>query len=123
MQINSINDLINEHFGVECEAIEEASTLDADIAVKALVGRNARRVALLIINLSANNVTVAPFKDVSLTRGIRIASGGGSVAMNWRDDLLLPAMEWSAVADVDNSGIYVLGMYISAGRPGEAVAA
>lgn len=120
MNINSIDDLLEQNFGVRVEVIEEASTLDADIAVKVVAGRNRRRVGLIIINLSVNNVTVAPFKDVSLTRGIRLAANGGSLSMSWRDDLILPAMEWSALSDVDNSAIYVLGAYIATGVPGGA---
>jgi len=120
--VRSIDDLIAREYGVRIEVIEEASTLDADIAKKVMIIRNRRRIAALFINLSANKVFVAPFADVSTTRGIQIPSNGGSVSINFKDDLTLPAMEWSNCADVDNSAIYVLGVYIDTGEAGELAA-
>lgn len=110
--MKTIHDLIGDQLGVRVSPREFPDALDADSTVKVLVRRNPARVALVVINLSANTVVIAPDTDVSLTRGIQVPANGGSVTLNLRDDLLLPALEWSVIASADNSAIYVLALEI-----------
>lgn len=106
--MKNAHDLVSDYFGVRVEDREFPDALDADIAVKVLAKRSPRRVALLVVNLSANVVVIAPFPGVTTTRGIRLDSNGGNASFNVRDDFLLPTREWSVCADVDNSELYVL---------------
>lgn len=115
--MKNAHDLVSETLGVRVSEREYPDALDADIAVKVAARRNPRRVALTIVNLSANVVVVAPFAGVTTTRGIRLDANGGNLAVNVRDDMLLPSREWSICADVDNSAIYVLETLIEATGP------
>lgn len=113
--IQSVHDLIAERFGVSVETREFPDALDADTTSKVLARRNARRVGLIVINLSANTVVVAPFPGVTTTRGIQVAASGGSLILSALEDFDLPAREWHVVASVDNSSIYVAEVVIGSG--------
>lgn len=115
--MKSAYDLLRERFGVNVRAVEFPAASDADIAAQVIARRDGGRVALVIINLSANTVVVAPFAGVTTTRGIQIPANGGFLSMNVQDDYLLPTMEWSAVASADNSAIYVLAIEIEPAAP------
>lgn len=117
--MKNAHDLVGEMFGVRVSEREFPDATDADTAVKVLARRNPRRVALTVINLSANTVVIAPFAGVSTTRGIQIPPNGGNFVVNVRDDFLLPSREWSVVASADNSAIYVLETIIEQQGPEE----
>lgn len=106
--MKNAHDLVSDMYGVRVEDREFPDALDADIAVKVLARRSPRRVALLVVNMSANVVVIAPFPGVTTTRGIRLDANGGSFSCNTKEDMLLPTREWNVCADVDNSAIYVV---------------
>ena len=71
-----------------------------------LVNNDPERVHLTIVNTSLNTVMVAPSPDVTLQNGIFLSGGGGSVTLNMREDLILPSLEWYAVANVAGSPVF-----------------
>lgn len=113
-----IRDIVAAKLGASVAEEEYPDATDADSAAKVLVRRNPARLALIVINLSANTVVIAPDRDVSTTRGIQISANGGSVTLNVNDDFTLPSLEWWVVASVDNSAIYVLALNIQPEQPG-----
>lgn len=82
------------------------------------VGATASNILLLdpaaievtVINLSTNTCEIAPDNLVSTTRGIELASGGGSASIGFRDDLSLPTNEWWAICSGAGSSLLVLRM-------------
>ena len=104
----SIQELIAERFGVR--TFPETNPVTATVGTTAVVvaRANSGRVALNIINLSANNVFVGPFADVATGKGFALSPNGGFVTVNVEDDYVLPGREWSAIASGAGSAIMVL---------------
>lgn len=105
----NLADLIEREYG----SIETEHRLDAEgstVGTTAVViAKNSpRRLALTIINLAATAVYVKPHPTVSATSGIRLAPSGGSMSLNWRDDLHLVGYEWSAIGDAAGSNVLVM---------------
>lgn len=103
----TVYDLIEQNLGVNVE-YRFGDATDADTADKIIARNDPGRVALVVVNLSANIAYIRPIRIATSTASIRLAPSGGSIAMNWRDDLILQALEWHAIASVDNSSIFVL---------------
>ena len=99
-------DLVRERYGVDTADTENPEAIDADTAEKVVFRYNPNRVALFVINLSANNVYIARTQSVSSSSGIFLTPNGGSITMNVRDDFLLPTLEWWIEASSNNSAIY-----------------
>lgn len=87
---------------------DEAGTVSIGITVGAIVGRDPERVFLLIVNLSPNDLFIAPLIDPSSTRGIRLDPNGGSMTVNIDQDASLPALEWNGIATVAGSNVFFL---------------
>ena len=69
---------------------------------------DAERVFVAFINLSGNDVMIAPDPLVSTTRGIRIAGLGGNVIMNEREDTIMPCLDWFAQGTAINLDCYLI---------------
>lgn len=66
------------------------------------------RLAFTFINLSVNAIHVGMREQVAATQGIFVQPSGGSLVMNWRDDLILPTREYFAIASGADSAIYLI---------------
>lgn len=95
----TVLDLIEEELGgVTLVGINpEISTVGTTASL--LLRGNVNRAAFILYNLSANVIFILPRNDVSTSLGIRLAPNAG-VNILWKDDLVLPILEWWAVADV-----------------------
>ena len=105
--VPSVYDLLARELGAKL-AFRFGEAATADIASKIIARNDPGRVALIIVNLSAATVRVRPLSPASATAGIVLTASGGSVAMNWRDDAILQALEWHAQASADTSAILVI---------------
>lgn len=76
---------------------ERVTTVTAGVAVQPVVGFDAERVFLVIVNLGANSVYVAPVAVPTATHGIVLSGNGGLVAFNVEDDAIMPCLEWNAL--------------------------
>ena len=101
-------ELITEELGVDVDHAANPEETDIDTTAKIILKQSPNRVGFVMVNLSANVMFVAPAADVSSSKGIRLAANGGSLTTIWREDFHLPALEWSAIADVNNSTLYTL---------------
>jgi len=95
----SILDLLEREIGEPVSAQAPLTPTTIGTTSTRLVIQNPQRVAFLVVNLSANTIYVAPTGVVSATTGIRLGPTGGQVAVLWKEDLVLPALEWSIIAD------------------------
>lgn len=103
----SIYELIEQKLGITVDfRFGELETIGATNAVAAR--NDPGRAALTMINLSVNTIIVRPLKPATTILGIVLSPSGGSVAMNWQDDLIMPALEWNAIATGANSEIFIM---------------
>jgi hypothetical protein len=111
----SIRDLIAAELGIDTIRVSDNPLgVDVDTADKIILKADPMRYAFVLVNVSANNVYIKPRRAVVGTAGILVAASGGFIAFNWRDDLILPAVEWHALAASDNSSIEI---YAVEGEP------
>ena len=79
---------------------------------------NPGRTNLTIVNLSSATVYLSPMSAASSSSGILLTASGGSLAMNYNDDLVLPTLEWHAIASASSSNVFVIEASILGGRRG-----
>lgn len=108
--MRSVYDLLASRLGVgDIDVGINRDASDIDIADKIIARNDPARVALVIINLGTVSVFVTPQIPATTTRGIVLGASGGSVSMNWQDDLVLPALEWHGASNgTDNQSILVV---------------
>ena len=111
-RVRSVYELISNEFGADVAADDPTTNLSIGTADLIIAQNNPRRLALVIINLSANVVYVKPGSPAATTSGIRLAPSGGSVSMDWRNDLHLPSLEWHAIASGAGSAIYITSVVL-----------
>jgi len=83
------------------------STASIGVAEGLIVDHNFERMALAIINTSANTLSLKPGKGATTTNGIILNPNGGSLTVNARDDLALVGWEWWGIAGGAASSIIV----------------
>tara|TARA_Y100000310_G_scaffold337943_1_gene426294 strand:- start:1782 stop:2144 length:363 start_codon:yes stop_codon:yes gene_type:complete len=110
--VRSVYDLIERNLGIRVD-YRFGDATDSDQADKIIARNDPGRVALIIVNMSANTVYIRPLEAATTAAAIILAASGGSAAMNWRDDLILQALEWHSIASADNSAILVIEAIIS----------
>ncbi len=96
-----------ERFKGIFRAVETQTTVGST-AVE-IVPYDAERVALVVANHGAADVYMALTNEVSVTRGVRLAAGGGVMSVNVVDDGNLSAMSWWGISAVAGNVVYSLG--------------
>ena len=108
----SVYELIEQKLGVTIDfrfgELTSVGTASAEAA-----RNDPGRVALLMVNLSSNTITVRPVHDATTAQGIRLTANGGCFTANWQDDLILPALRWSAISSGSSSSVFVLEAVIT----------
>jgi len=104
----ALSDLLEKHLGVKAYPRTNPEVAAVGTSAVKVLSNNPNRVALLIANLSANTLYVAPDSEVSSSLGIRLAPNGAQITAQWNEDFALVAYEWFAVASGASSAIYVL---------------
>ena len=111
----SIRDLIAAELGVATLRIgDNPLNVDVDIADKIILKADPMRYAFVLVNVGGNNIFLTPRRAVVGTAGILVGASGGLISFSWRDDLILPAVEWHAVAAGNNTAIEI---YTVEGEP------
>ena len=115
--VNSVYQLIEARLGVNV-AFKLTGTTSVGTSDVQLVENNPGRTNLTIVNLSSNTVYLSPMSAASSSSGILLTASGGSLAMNYNDDLVLPTLEWHAIASSGSSNVFVIEASILGGRRG-----
>jgi len=102
----AVAEYLRDRFGGLLDAQKFDRSIGTTVGLAA--DRDPERVFLLLINLSANDIFVAPDTVPSTTHGIRLAANGGGFSTSVRDDGVLPSLEWNAIANAAASSLYVL---------------
>jgi hypothetical protein len=110
--IFSCADLARSLYGIDVGFEESAAGAVANIADAVMIRNGPNRIALVIVNASANILYARPDAPASAARGIIIPANGGTFILGFRDDLTLPAHEWHIAAAADGSAYYYQALNI-----------
>ncbi len=103
----SIHEVIADELGILPRFEENPEAVDVDSTEKIILRANPNRFAVLFVNLGTVAIFLRPQRTATLTSGFQLAAGGGSLFINWREDLVLPALEWHAIASIDNQTLEI----------------
>lgn len=95
-----------DRFGGVMRELEAETTVG--VTAVSVAPRDPERMSLTLANLGTTSIVVAPFASVTLLRGIRLISGGGTVSLNVEEDGHLPSLEWFGIGDAAGGAIYRL---------------
>lgn len=99
----------------ELTAVESVGTTAAEV-----LRNDPERVFVLMVNLSVNTIYVGFDQRVSSSRGIVLASNGGSYQADVEEDFTLPIRSMFAVSTLAGSNLYVVTVRrISVTPPGD----
>ena len=105
--IRSVYELVEARLGIRLDfAITNSKTIGTASEVIAL--NNPGRTNLTIVNLSSNTLYLRPLAAASSTNGILLGAGGGSLTLNYWDDLIQPTLEWHAIASGSSSAVFTI---------------
>ena len=104
----SLADLVREELGVPTFLQTNRVTATVGVAAVQVLRQNPNRVWLAIVNLSANDLHVGPFANVSSTRGFRLTPSGGNILLDYREDMDLCGFEWFGIATAAASAVLVM---------------
>lgn len=104
----SLAQMLEALFGIRSYLRTNPEVSSVGVSASRILRGNPQRVSIVVFNLSANNVYIAPFNDVSATNGFYIAPNGGSVTMQWDRDFEMLSHEWWGIAPAGASNIYVM---------------
>lgn len=104
-------DLLEKDIGVRApfHRVDPVRTTIGLTALQFLTA-NPNRVAFSIYNLSVNVLFIRPDRTVSTTSGFRVGPNTG-LAFLYKEDLILPTLEWFGIFDVGaTNNIFTLEM-------------
>ncbi len=104
----NLADLLEARFGVKTEAADNRFGTTIGTSVARVLPNDPKRLGAVIVNLSAVAVFIGPFRDVSASKGIRLAPSGGSFSLIWDEDFDVTGWEWFAVADAAASAVLTI---------------
>lgn len=73
-----------------------------------LLANNFERMAALIINTGAANISMNPGPTVTTTMGVQLGAGGGFASLDAQEDLALVGFDWWAVVSALTSTVTVI---------------
>jgi len=104
----AVKDLIESEWGIHTAQYTNRLVNECDNTVTKLADGNPDRLALLVINLSANVIHVYFDNTVSSAKGIYLTANGGSFSLNWRDDFILSTLPLYGIAGAANSDVLII---------------
>lgn len=108
----TVADILRARLGVETYERINGESSSVGVTAITIFKQNPNRVALLLVNLSANTMYATPSGTPSASNGIRIGPSGGTLISWWGEDGMLPTREWGLLADAASSNLYAVEMLI-----------
>lgn len=108
----SVQEVLQERYGLRVSTRQSADDYEVDLAIEQVVPMNPRRLSLILINLSANNIWIAPGTFVAPAHGIMLVPNGGTFILNYREDLTLASHAWVGISDGANSDMFWLETFL-----------
>ena len=112
----NVLDLIANKIGARVNYYKNQYASSAGSTISQIVKDDPNRLALMVINLGSYDLFLAPDPQVSATRGIFVASAGGSWGVEWQEDYILPILGWYAYA-ADTTDLLIIELIISGEVP------
>lgn len=106
----TMDDLLRNEYGVNVHPSNESNTYNVGTTPTQILSNNPNRVGLTFVNPSSINVLLFYGKNPSSSFGILLAGGGGTLSLNWRDDMTLIPMDWYAIAPGGATSITVASL-------------
>lgn len=103
-----LHEMLKSLYGARTTINENPDNVTMGVAALRIAGNNPMRLGLIVMNLSANSVYIAPSNQVAATRGIWLAPNGGQASLVWDRDMELCTREWWGIATAAGSTIYVI---------------
>lgn len=112
-------DFLREKYGGELSY--DSGTAQVGTTAERLLGGDADRLFVLVVNLSANVVYVHFEDNVGNSNGIRLGPAGGSMQIDIEGDAMLTTLPIWAVADGASSNVYFVTVkrFYRTGQGGE----
>ena len=102
--IRSVYEWVEARLGIHLDfAVTNSKTIGTTSEV--IAKNNPGRTNLTIVNLSSNTLYLSPLDTASSTNRILLGAAGGSLALNYWDDLIQPTLEWHAIAAGSSSAV------------------
>lgn len=98
---------VAKYFGMKTRAVPNPVTASVSTGVTRIAQNNPDRLSLLVINLSDATLYLGFFPDVSDTKGILLAAGGGTATFSAQEDGELVGYEFNIYSAADNKAIFV----------------
>lgn len=112
-KLAAVTGFLQDYFGGDFTV--QVSTVAVGVAPGKAVDHNFERVFLGIYLISGGPVWLLTDGTVSSTKGIEIATQGGSMTLNVREDAVLPGFEWFAVSSQANQTLLIVEVIRFAG--------
>lgn len=104
--MGALKKFIDKYFGTSTQA--NTDDIDTVVGITNAAKNNPDRLSLVIMNLSDTNVYLSPDKVPSATHGVLIASSGGLMSLNAKEDGALVGYEWNVYCTVADKRVFVL---------------
>lgn len=111
----STSDLVRSLFGVRTQTRDDPPTNSVGVTAVRIARQNPNRTALIISNTGLTTIYVGLKNNVSTSYGIPVYSGG-SISLNFNDDLMSVCNERWAISSAAGGTIYVEEVEIASGE-------
>jgi len=107
---STMKDLLTNEYGVNVHPSNESGTYAVGTTAGQILSNNPNRVGLTFVNPGTINVLLFFGKNPTANFGILLAGGGGTLSLNWRDDMTMIPWDWYAIAPGGATNITVASL-------------
>ncbi len=104
----TLSDLIRQELGTDSFVNLDPITVTVGVTAERIARANPNRIALMFVNLSANNIHILPANNPSATHGILVSPSGGNTILFWKEDFDLLLHDWFGIAAAAGSNILTI---------------
>ena len=109
----TLADLLRKELGVGTVTLRNRSLSQVGTSVVTIARQSPNRLVLDVVNLSVNALFVLDERNVSSTRGYRVAPSGGTLHLWWKEDGERVGYEWFALAAAAGSDVLIVETLVS----------
>ena len=101
----TLQQLLETHYGLKTSYNLNPLVTEVGVAAVKILSYNPNRLGLLIMNTSANSISISPKANVTTGTGIILVPAGGAISFKWDTDFELVASEFFGIAGGANSAL------------------